>query len=391
MEEKIKAGWWANKAPVGYENIKNPRPTSPYDKRIIQPVESQADLIMRLFNDYSTSRYNLQDIVKKYNYLGLTNNQGRPLQVSVVHRLLRNPVYYGDIIWNGKTYPGKHQPIVSKEIWSRVQAVLSDHNQHASRTRKHDYLLRGYLYCSDCDSRFWAAPHKGNTTIVEYYFCSSCKKGTYTKVVDLEKQVEKWFGKVQMSDNYANDLIQAAKEVVAEIRKEKSQDQKDLVNKRTAIQTKLQRVEDKLIDGVISDDQFQRISTRLEEQLTQISQAVDSTQYTYSNRFETIKELVGLARDIKGTYQKADKYMKRNYIKLFFSKFVVENGQIVEAIPSKDLAPLIQNGKITVQVRTKWLPLVDAFRNRQIKITVPIHQIETIYTDLMGNVSYSFS
>ena len=40
----------------------------------------------------------------------------------------------GEFDWNGRVYQGVHQPIVSRELWERVQEVLE--GRHAKRHRR---------------------------------------------------------------------------------------------------------------------------------------------------------------------------------------------------------------------------------------------------------------
>ena len=54
------------------------------------------------------------------------------------------------------------------------------------------------------------------------------------------------------------------------------------------------------------------------------------------------------------TYHDAEPEMKREYLDLFFSKFLVKDGKIVAALPSDYIKPLIANSKILVRMRTNW-------------------------------------
>ena len=49
---------------------------------------------------------------------------GAKVPVSTVHTILRNRLYTGWFEWNGKLIQGRHEPLVSVELWERVQGVL---------------------------------------------------------------------------------------------------------------------------------------------------------------------------------------------------------------------------------------------------------------------------
>ena len=353
MEEKAKAGWWPDKAPIGYQNTINPNPTSNLDKRIITPHPQTGPIVTQIFKDYATGTFSTDSLVKKVNSLGLTNNQSRKIAASTMNRVLNSPMYYGVIPWKDKLYPGKHKPLTSKTIWDICQQIMDVHNQHANRTRKYSYLLRGFVYCVNCHHRLWAAPSK--KMAFNYYYCHKCGKGTYVDVPVLEKQIEKWVGQLEVTDRYAQDLAVAAKQALKDLRSNSQEEEKLLINQKTAIKAKMQAAEDRLLDNTLKPEQFKEIMDRLDPQLNDIEQAINTSSSDYSDKFERIKNLVNMARNLKQTYRDADPDLKRYYLSLFFSKFMVKAGKAVEAIPSEDIKPLLKNGKIRVRVKTNWL------------------------------------
>lgn len=355
MEQKAKAGWLPGSAPIGYKNIENPNPTNSFDRRIIVPDTSSKEQITRMFSLYSKGTYSIESLVEKLNTLGL-KHKGSIVHESTINKALKNPIYYGSFLWKGELLSGKHEPLITKEIWDQCQTVINSHNQNASRSRKHNYLLRGFAYCDDCHSRFWAAPHRGRNIIVEYYYCKKCKKGTYVEIHKLEKQIPSWFGRIQITEKYIVELKEEAKRLLEEARSANRDDLQTLVNQKTAIQAKIQQTEDRLIDGTLTSEQYKRISTRYEKELLDTENELTRLQRGHSKKIEGILELAKMARNIKQTYKDADPDLKRHYIALFFDKFYIRDGEIKTATPSKEIKPLLKNGQISVRVRTNWLP-----------------------------------
>lgn len=356
MEEKIKAGWWANHAPVGYVNVTNPNPTDSHDKRIIVPDPEQAELIKRMFEYYATGQYNLQTLAEKMQAQGVKPRKSSKLNTSYVALCLNNPVYYGEIRWKGVTYPGKHEPLISKDLWDQCQAMLANHNQNGSRTRKHNYLLRGFIFCGICGSRFWAEQHKKPTATVETYFCSKCKRGTYVKIKELEKRVEELFGDIEVTKEYAKELHEKAKQIIEESRQSRYSEVQSILNQKTQIEKKIVNAEDSLLDGTFTKEQYRRIIQRLNSDAALIDKSLRDTSGEYQRKFESIKQLVSMATNIQDTYADADPDLKRHYLSLFFEKIIVRDGKVIEALPSPDLKPMIRNGKIRVRVSNNWLP-----------------------------------
>lgn len=356
MFEKIKGGWWAGPAPIGYLNADNPSPIEKMDRRIIIPDKDRASLITQLFKWYSGGTFTLQTITERIGSIGLLTKVGKRIQTSAVAKILSNPIYYGDLPWKGELYPGKHVPLIEKSVFDACQEVLANHNQHASRTRKHNYLLRGFVFCDVCGNRFWAAPHKGHTTIKEYYFCKECKKGTYVDVGELENQAKVWMGKLKMTDKYAKELVEEAKRILAELRSCTQDEKQTLVNQKNAIEQQLALAENKLLSGTMSDERYKALATRLEPEMKKIDQMIIDLQKDYGQKFEGIKRLAHTARDIGTSYKKANPEMKRYYLDLFIEKFNVREGKIISAVASKNVRELIKDGKIQVRVTNQWLP-----------------------------------
>jgi site-specific DNA recombinase len=101
---------------------------------------------------------------------------------SVIHRMLTNPAYTGKIIFRRYDTSGNERPkeewvelsvppIVSEELFERVQNRLRENRELASRNTKRTYLYGGVIFCGYCQHRlgsgFQPARHQGRGT--KYY------------------------------------------------------------------------------------------------------------------------------------------------------------------------------------------------------------------------------
>lgn len=158
-----------------------------------------------------------------------------------------------------------------------------------------------------------------------------------------------------MTEQYANELRSKAKDIVETLRGTTNAERQALVNQKTAIEKKMRSAEDNLLDDTFTKEQYQRVIARLEAELQLIETELAKTTKNYSKGLNRIERLVDMARDIKKTYHDAEPVIKREYLDLFFSKFMVKDGKIVAALPSEYIKPLIANGKFTVRIRNGWL------------------------------------
>lgn len=87
--------------------------------------------------------------------LGLTTRPSRrspaqPVAASQLHRMLSDPYYTGVVVYQGDVSPGRHEPLVSQELFDRVQQVLERRSARGQRDRVHFHYLKGLLFCDRC-------------------------------------------------------------------------------------------------------------------------------------------------------------------------------------------------------------------------------------------------
>jgi site-specific DNA recombinase len=112
MLQKARQGMWPSYAPLGYKNT-----TGPDGKRTIAPDLNLAPAIRMMFERYVTGKYPLEEIVKLAKSDGLAyRKSGDSVPKSTIHKILRNRVYTGDFDFDGTTYKGTYEPIVSREL-----------------------------------------------------------------------------------------------------------------------------------------------------------------------------------------------------------------------------------------------------------------------------------
>jgi site-specific DNA recombinase len=176
IRRKIEVGGTHSRAPIGYFNVREPLPQGG-EVRTVVVDEPRAEIISWGFETYATGLYSIADITTLLSARGLRSRPTRcytskPLSQSAVHTLLSNPYYSGKVKYHGKHYPGRHDAIVSEELFDRVQGVLAAHQLSGERDRKHLHYLKGSLYCGSCERRLTYSRNKGRGGIYEYFICA---------------------------------------------------------------------------------------------------------------------------------------------------------------------------------------------------------------------------
>ncbi|HEV8416255.1 MAG TPA: recombinase family protein [Bryobacteraceae bacterium] len=163
MLEKARAGIYPSNAPVGYRNIDGSA-----GKRIIVPDPDTAPVITDLFRRFATGTYSIKALVSELRTEGVTL-RGRRLCSSTTHQILRKRLYTGDFDWDGTTYQGTHEPLVSRECWRRVQELLDARAENKTRKVKHDFAFTGLVRCGHCGCLLVGELKKGKYV---YYHCT---------------------------------------------------------------------------------------------------------------------------------------------------------------------------------------------------------------------------
>lgn len=95
MAEKASQGHWPTVAKVGYVNN---RETHRIDVDAVR-----GPLVTKLFEWYARGDVSLKAVTEKAFTAGLTHpRSGRKMTKSEIQRILHDPIYYGDFVWNAK-------------------------------------------------------------------------------------------------------------------------------------------------------------------------------------------------------------------------------------------------------------------------------------------------
>jgi Recombinase len=117
----VAAGRVPWRAPIGYVNISSKAGPN------IKPDGERAPLIARAFELMATGLHKRSDVLKFVTSEGLTTVTGKPVSPRSFDNILRNPTYAGwiPLSKSGECPParGLHQPIITQELFDRVQAV----------------------------------------------------------------------------------------------------------------------------------------------------------------------------------------------------------------------------------------------------------------------------
>jgi len=318
--EKITQGWLPGVPPLGYKLVGS------QGHKIPVIDEEKAPLIRKMFELYATGNYSLEKLVEVMWKEGLRTKRGNKLCKSRMASLLSHPFYYGKIRWNGKLYDGKHQPLISKELFDRVQKVLN--GKATPKYRKHFWLFKGLIRCGACKRFITWEKHKG----IIYGHCSQyrkCSQKTWVKENEIEGQILEAFGTLEIKNKRLMEWVHKAL-------KDSHKDEiayreaclNELKRRHGLIIQRLDRLYDDKLDGKISEEFYERKFKQYSREKEEIESAIKRHERANLKYYELGLNLYELSQRAKEIYLKARLEEKRQLMKLVFKALFLNGNKL---------------------------------------------------------------
>lgn len=154
VHEKLCRGEWPGATkPLGYV----------YDSRLrnIVPHRKRAKIVQAIFAEYAEGRLGLLGASQRLAECGILSRTGKPWSKWSVWQFLTNRIYIGVMEWKGETFEGKYIPLIERELFDRVQAVLKIKSKPRKVRNGHNFPFCGIFRCP-CGSMVSAQWAKGN-------------------------------------------------------------------------------------------------------------------------------------------------------------------------------------------------------------------------------------
>ena len=172
LKHKARMGIYPGVAPLGYQN-------DPTTKTVVVHRKN-AKLVKRIFELYASGTvplYRLSDMLEKAGVLSRGNIR---IDISRISFILQNPFYYGHFRYTGEIHEGKHEPLITKDLWDRANAVLAG-KRHRTSKEADPRPFCGLLRCETCGMSITGENRlkrqvSGKVHHYVYYHCSKKSK-----------------------------------------------------------------------------------------------------------------------------------------------------------------------------------------------------------------------
>lgn len=234
LRTRAEMGMLPGYAPVGYLNDTRKDHKCEY---LVDPL--RAPVVKMIFEKVGNEKWSgrkvyywLRDEVK------FKTRNDKFLNVSTLYLLLKNPFYCGVFEYprnSGNWFVGKHEPLISQELFQAVRAKITEETKPRKRDREYTFVK--LMVCGKCGSGVTALEKEkfikceGRVKLYTYYSCTGAKdrlcKNTYIREDSLIEQLCAIVDDLEIDELGARQLLEKEVERYNKLRKSMGAKDKD--------------------------------------------------------------------------------------------------------------------------------------------------------------------
>lgn len=241
----------AGKIPLGYRRKKNA-------KNEIEPDPETAQIVKDIFNAYLAQTETVVELRRRYSKYIYGKMQ--------LYRMLRNRLYIGEVEYDGKVYPGRHVPIIDRDLFDAVNALLPGERRAPRPGRQiYKYLLQGLVFC-ECGKKMvpYSVKKSGNTRYF-YYKCQDtlgCKYAINAERLDAE--VMEAVKEIVLDENYIRERYEDWQRDQAEKEKQNQSEIERSAALVTEAQQEVDKIDNLFLSGVVTPENAAHWNVKLQ-------------------------------------------------------------------------------------------------------------------------------
>ncbi len=329
---RVQEGLFPGKAPYGFSHIRV------NGRRLIETNDVEAANLRRMFQLYAYGNCTLEGIVKRFEKDGVDYRPNNPKwSRTSVHNMLNDRAYIGEIQYKGNWYPGKHDVLIDRATWDRVQTLLGNRQQVT-----HTLTFAGDLIdCGYCGHKITGEVKtkqtKSGPTEYIYYRCTKYNKPghprTRVKQIAFDEQVLAFFDQIRIEDDSIRDWFRAVlasktKDAQAETQAQRS----ELQRQETLLAAQQDRLLNLRIDGQIDGDTFATKQTELRDRLASIMLQLEALNRSRDENAELASRVFELSQTLRQKWLTAEYEEKRQILEIVWLNCRLDDVTLVPTI-----------------------------------------------------------
>jgi DNA invertase Pin-like site-specific DNA recombinase len=373
LDEKVRRGGWGACSPSGYLN-------DPATRDCVQDP-NQGPIVRRMFELGATGRQNLEELLVIARKAGLMNPHKKKLVgKSGLYHILTNPFYFGLVIWKGETFQGKHEPLISKALFDRVQQVLG----RKKRPKHRKFAFQGLGVCGHCGSSITADFHtkrqkNGKKHEYVHYHCTGWKNGgkvcpgSRISERDLVAQLGEPLKGLWIDAQTVEEIKAALRESFASERDYQKERLTSLHAEGTRLKSWIDKAYKDRLDELITPEEFKEKSCEWRARQLEIQNEVRAHTVADGKYLEEAGRILDLAQRAHAIYlEEPDNFNRRRLVDAVVSKVTLQDNRALSNL----WEPFNTLSKVAVAAKSPdrsslWWPFGHSLRNNSAPAAAP--------------------
>jgi DNA invertase Pin-like site-specific DNA recombinase len=316
LARRVQEGWFIGLAPYGYRNIRVE------GRGLVEIDADNSPKVRRIFEAYAYQNLTLDDLAERLYNEGVYYLPTQPkFSTATLYYILTNRSYIGEIKHKGQWYPGRHEPLVDRVLWDRVQVLLGGHVY-----RCHEMTYGGELIeCGHCGhplsgEKKIKLTRKGKREYI-YYRCSRYNAPDHPRIrvkeAELDQQLLALFDRMRIEDEEVRDWF------VKVLRARTRDDQERSRQQRMELEGQLSKViaqQDRLLNlrllEEIEADTFAAKQTELRDRAAKLKVQIDATDRSHDENADIAVKAFELSQSLRTKWVTADSSAKRRILEI---------------------------------------------------------------------------
>ncbi len=315
MREHLEAGIWPCQAPFGYDNAK-------VNGECSIVINEKGRVLKRAFLWKANEGITIVEIVKRLEAYGLKIKHNK------LSAILSNPFYCGIMshsLLQGKVVEGRHEKLVSKEIFLRVNTEKGKiPSGYKANPINENLPLKMFGKCEGCGENLRGyLVRKKN---LYYYKCDGKGKCTCNvSARSLHKKFSLLLEDITLKEEYIELYKMELRKVYNVLNSERSENVGQYKVEISELDSKLERLEERFINEEIKADLYYKHTEKLKDEREELRKYLESTQFSTSNLEKYIERSLEYLLELPSVWASSGYAEKRKLQSLVFPEGFLYN------------------------------------------------------------------
>jgi site-specific DNA recombinase len=340
MRRRVQEGIFPWKPPLGYKSAArgDAKKTSPDE-----PDQPLFGLLQKAWKEFATGIHKKSDIQRLMDSWGVQTASGISMTAQSLDNFFRNPYYAGILVdpWSSEEYVGKHVPMVSREVFQRVQAILSRRSRAIPHHKERlEFPLRGLTRCAVCLQYLTGGFSKGRSKRYAYYNCGNRKcpsrpsHPTHVVHEEFGAFLDQIAPKPEVITSLGERILRAAEERQADSKTRRERKHAELAR----LDTEVQELVRMRTQGLITDEEFVKFKVRISERQLALTDMATPDRFDGKLIHSALTEITQPLLELRATWSSIPPGFQRR-----FNHMVLPVGFVFGNSRTAELGPLFRS------------------------------------------------